>query len=207
MFSQQNSHRISSSFFQAFCCRKGRSWEPFSVPTSVEKHILTKLDVKNDIFQKSVFSLSGSTILKDNSAWKSTKKGSKKLLGSYFLASCFLSSFWVAFGLHFGAMLAPQLELSRAQKIQKIEKSGIKNGHQPQDGPRHRSGWSWGGLWGTLGGSWGGLEGVWGSPGGHFGSVLGSNNRCQQRLSNSELRKGNKEKLEQQKAIEKEKIG
>ena len=171
LFSTYNSHRRSSSFFQACWCRKGCSWEAFSVAKSVEKHILTKLDVKNDIFQKSVFSLSGSTILKENSAWKSIKKGSKKLLGNYFLPSYFLSSFWVAFGLHFGAMLAPQLEPSRTQKIQKIEKSWIKNGHQPQDSPRHRSGWSWGGLWGTLGGSWGGLEGVWGSPGGHSGSV------------------------------------
>ena len=163
------------SLLDRFGCQKGSILEPFWEGKSVENDVLTKLDVKNVIFQKSVFSLSESTILKDNRAWESTKNGSKTLLRGNFFALKFRSRILIDFGLHFGAILAPQMEPSSLTKIEKSEKSTIKNGDYPQDGSRRGSRSSWGGLGAILGGSWGGLEGVWGGPGGgHFGSVLGA---------------------------------
>ena len=179
--SQAGLERIQKSINKPCCfldrlgCQKGSFLEPFWEGKSVQNGDLTKLDVKNVIFQKSVFSLGGSTILKDNHAWKSNKNGSKALLRGNFFALKFRSRILI----DFGSVLVPfwlpkwsQVGSKKFKKFKNIQK-------MVQDGPRRRSRSSWGGPGAILRGSWGGPGGSGAAPGGisdaFWGAKIGAN--------------------------------
>ena len=102
-----------------------------------------------------MFFLGRSTILKDTSAWKSTKNTSKRFSERYFFASCSLPLLWVAFGLNFVAILASQMEPSWAKQFQAIEKTGSNADIIPKRVSKMP-------LKVVLGRSWGGLRGILG---------------------------------------------
>ena len=175
----QKSIKKTCCFLDRLGCQKGSFLEPFWEGKSVQNGDLTKLDVKKVNFQKSVFSLGGSTILKDKHAWKSNKNGSTALLRGNFFALNFRSRILIDFGSVLVPFWLPKWSQVGSKKFKKFKKCMINNGHHPQDGPRRRSRSSWGGPGAILRGSWGGPGGSGAAPGGiseaFWGAKIGAN--------------------------------
>ena len=189
------SSKKTCCFLDRLGCQKGSFLEPFWEGKSVQNGDLTKLDVKKVNFQKSVFSLGGSTILKDKHAWKSNKNGSTALLRGNFFALNFRSRILIDLGSVSVQFRPPKWSQVRSKKFKKFRK--MQKMHDQQRTSSQR--WSKTPLKVVLGRPRGHSErvlgwpgGVWGGPGGHFGRILGSKNRCQQRISNSEHQRATK---------------
>ena len=187
-------------------CQKGRFLEPFWEGKSVQNGDLTKLDVKKVNFQKSVFSLGGSTILKDKHAWKSNKNGSTALLRGNFFALNFRSRILIDFGSVLVLFWLLKWSQVGSQKFTKIAKKCKKNAwstaEMVQDAAQGRLGEAQGPFWEGLGVARGGL----GRPRGAFRTHFGEQKSVPTANQQFGASKSNKEKLEQQKEIEKAKI-
>ena len=146
-------------FLDRFGCQKGSFLEPFWEGKSVQNGDLTKLDVKKVIFQKSVFSLGGSTILKDNHAWKSNKNGSKAFLRGNLFALKFRSRILIDFGSAWVPFWPPNWSQVGTKKIKKLKSARSKTDIIPkmvQDASQGRLGEVLGPSWEGLGVAWGG---------------------------------------------------
>ena len=88
------------------------------------------------------------------------QKPVQEALGRVFFASCFLSSFWVAFRLHFGGILAPQMEPKNVKNLKKARSKTEIIPKRVQDasqgGPGEILGEVWKEFWEDLGGLLGG---------------------------------------------------
>ena len=120
------------------------------------------------------------------------QKGLQEALGEIFFAILFLvlvlGRFWTPFWCHVGSPTGAKLS-------SKNSKNRKERDQKRTSSPR----WSKTPLKVVLGRPRGHSErvlgwpgGVWGGPGGHFGGILGSKNRCQQRISNSEHQRATK---------------
>ena len=150
------------------------------------------------VFQKCAFSPGGSTILKDSTALKSIKNGSERVLERHFFHLVFCLRFWSLFGSILEAFWLPKWGQVGVKIEEKNDRKKGCSSRAAKMGQRVVLG----GSWGRLGVPWRGsgaapgtiLEAFWGQK-----SVFKANQQCW--ATNS-----SKDKLEQQKATEKDKV-